>query len=215
MCENFLGCRPHWGLFKHIFTIRSQTVKKANSNDEKTHVIQMCGGLGVQKRKRSSFPPMTLPESVRGWQSTWFYCQDIATPGQSTGLPPFSFDRIQTPSSLKVTAAEKAETGMLVEKVVQLINQGVTGMDLLEVFLSRRIQPLQARDHSMWMYSGANNTARVHPEEVPAKTVAQWLRSITGNKDNPRGARRVDPFSDSNQPNKVRSLPPTTFVYIF
>ena len=23
MCENFLGCRPHWGLFKHIFTIRS------------------------------------------------------------------------------------------------------------------------------------------------------------------------------------------------
>ena len=23
MCENFLGCRPHWGLFKHIFTCRS------------------------------------------------------------------------------------------------------------------------------------------------------------------------------------------------
>ena len=73
-------------------------------------------------------------------------------------------------------------------------------MDLLEVFLSQRIQPLQARDHSMWMYSGAGDTARVHPEEVPAKTVAQWLRGITGNKDNPRGARRVDPFSNSNQP---------------
>ena len=25
LCENFLGCRPHWGLFKHIFTYRSQT----------------------------------------------------------------------------------------------------------------------------------------------------------------------------------------------
>ena len=124
---------------------------------------------------------MTLPESVRGWQSTWFYCQDIVTPGQSTGLPPFSFNRVQTPSSLKVTAAEKVETAMLVERVVQLINQGVTGMDLLEVFLSRRIQPLQARDHSMWMYSGAGDTARVHPEEVPAETVAQWQTSITGN----------------------------------
>ena len=33
MCENFLGCRPHWGLLKHIFTIRSQSVKKANSSD--------------------------------------------------------------------------------------------------------------------------------------------------------------------------------------
>ena len=85
---------------------------------------------------------MTLPESVRGWQSTWFYCQDLATLGQSTGLPHLTFDLVQTPSSLKVTVAESVETNMLVERVVQLINQGVTGMDLLEVFLSRRIQPL-------------------------------------------------------------------------
>ena len=28
LCENFLGCRPHWGLFKHIFTCRSQSVKR-------------------------------------------------------------------------------------------------------------------------------------------------------------------------------------------
>ena len=61
---------------------------------------------------------------------------------------------------------------MLVEKVVQLINEGVTGLDLLEVFLSRRIQPLQARDHPMWLYSGPEDTARVHPEEVPSETVA-------------------------------------------
>ena len=71
-------------------------------------------------------------------------------------------------------------------------------MDLLEMFLSRCIQPLQARNFSMWIYSVANDTAQVHPEEVSAKTVAQWLKSIIGNKDNPRGARRVDPFSDSN-----------------
>ena len=87
---------------------------------------------------------------------------------------------------------------MLVEKVVQLISEGVTGMDLLEVFLSRCIQPLQAHDHLMWLYSRSNDTARVHPEEVPAKTVAMWLKSITGNQDNPRGARRVIPFSDDN-----------------
>ena len=105
-----------------------------------------------------------------------------------------------------MTLAEKVEVSMLMERVVQLIHEGVTGTDLLEVFLSRRIQPLQARDHPMWMYSGVNDTARFHPEEVLAKTMAQWLRSITGNKDNPRGARRVDPFSASNQPDKVRPL---------
>ena len=79
---------------------------------------------------------MTLPESVRGWQSTWFYCQDLPAPGQSTGLPHFTFDRVLTPSPLKVTTDENVETKMLVEIVVQLINEGVTGLDLLEVFLS-------------------------------------------------------------------------------
>ena len=95
---------------------------------------------------------------------------------------------------------------MLVDRVVQLINDGVTGLDLLEVFLSRRIQPLQARDHPMWLYSGPDDTARVHPEEVSSETVALWLRSITGNQDNPRGSRRVIPFRDDNQPDKVCSL---------
>ena len=119
LCENFLGCRPHWGLFKHIFTFRSQTVKKANPNDERTQVIQM--------RSKSAFPAMTLPESVRGWQSTWFYCQDRSTPGQSTGLPPFTMSRVNKPSSLKVIPEEKAQVKMLMERVVQLIRDGVTG----------------------------------------------------------------------------------------
>jgi hypothetical protein len=183
-----LGCRPHWGLFKHIFTCRSQAVKKSNPSDERTHVIQMCGGLGIQMRGRSTFPAMTLPDSVRGWQSTWFYCKDQPTPGQSTGLPPFSMNRVQPPSTLKVNPEEKAEVNMLVERVVQLVRDGVTGMDLLEIFLSRRIQPLQARDHPMWMYSGIDDTTRIHPEEVTGEVVEQWLQGITGNKDNPRGS---------------------------
>ena len=103
---------------------------------------------------------------------------------------------------------------MLVDRVVQLINQGVTGMDLLEVFLSRRIQPLQARDHLMWMYSGANNTARVHPEEVSAKTVAGWLKNITGNKNNPREPRGSLPLVTTIHPTRFRLLPPTDFLCI-
>ena len=203
LCENFLGCRPHWGLFKHIFTCRSQTVKKASPNDERTQVIQMCGGLGVQMRSKSAFPAMTLPESVRGWQSTWFYCQDQSTPGQSTGLPPFSMSRVNKPSSLKVVPEEKAQVKMLMERVVQLIRDGVTGMDLLEVFLRRRIQPLQYRGHPMWLYSGTEDTTRVHPEEVDDVTLERWMTAITGNKDNPRGARRIPPLDQSYEPDKV------------
>ena len=79
------------------------------SSDEKTQVIQLCGGLAIQTRGTSCFPSITFPESVRGWQSTWFYCQDQATPGQSTGLPPFSLDQAEKPASLKVAPEERAQ----------------------------------------------------------------------------------------------------------
>ena len=69
-------------------------------------------------RSKSTFPAMTLPESVRGWQSTWFYCKDQPTPGQSAGLPPFSMARAEKPSALKVIPEEKAQVKVLVERVV-------------------------------------------------------------------------------------------------
>jgi hypothetical protein len=206
MCECFLGCPPHWGLFKHIFTIRSQSVKKAQSSDSRTNVIQLCGGLGLQKRTGSAFPALTFPDSVRGWQSTWFYCNDVASPNMSTGLPPFTLDRPTVPKSLIVTEEEKANVGILMNGVVNLIRGGVTGLDLLEVFLGRRIQPLQARDHPMWHYSGVDDTTRTDPEDVSEETVAQWLRSITGARDNPQGSKRVLPFSAENPPKVVSQV---------
>ena len=114
---------------------------------------------------------------------------------------------VERPSALKVIPKERAQVNVLVERVVQLVRDGVTGMDLLEVFLKRRIQPLQARDHPMWMYSGIEDSTRIHPEEVDEETVAQWLQGITGNKDNPRGSRRVPPFDHINEPDKVRLFP--------
>jgi hypothetical protein len=79
----------------------------------------------------------------------------------------------------------------------------VTGLDLLEVFLGRRIHPLQARDHPMWHYSGVDDTTRTHPEDVSEETVAQWLRGITGARDNPQGSKRILPFSAEHPPNVV------------
>ena len=103
-----------------------------------------------------------------------------------------------------MTPEEKAQVKVLVGRVVQLVCEGVTGMDLLEVFLRRRIQPLQARDHPMWLYSGLEDTTRIHPEEVTDKMLEGWLSSITGNKDNPQGARRIPPLDQSYEVDKVQ-----------
>ena len=103
-----------------------------------------------------------------------------------------------------MTPEEKAQVKVLVGRVVQLVRDGVTGMDSLEVFLRRRIQPLQARDHPMWMYSGLDDTTRIHPEEVDEATLEGWLSSITGNKDSPRGARRIPPLDQSYEVDQVQ-----------
>ena len=81
-------------------------------------------------------------------------------------------ERLHQPSSLTVAPEERGEVNLLVDQVVNFVREGVTGMDLLEVFLSRRIQPLKARDHPIWMYLGPGDTAQVHPEEVAKETVA-------------------------------------------
>ena len=65
----------------------------------------------------------------------------------------------------------------------------------------------------MWMYSGPEDTARVHPEEVAEQIVAQRLRIITGNKDNPTGSRRIRPFDADHEMEKVRSLLPSVSIF--
>ena len=80
---------------------------------------------------------------------------------------------------------EKAQVKVLAGRVVELVREGVTGMDLLEVFLRRRIQPLQARDHPMWLYLGLNDTTRVHPEEVKTRCWRGGCRASRGTKTTP------------------------------
>ena len=56
----------------------------------------------------------------------------------------------------------------------------------------------------MWMYSGTEDTTRIHLEEVDEATLERWLMAITGNKDNPRGARRIPPLDQSYKVDKVQ-----------
>ena len=45
----------------------------------------------------------------------------------------------------------------------------------------------------MWMYSGIEDSTRIHPEDVDEKMVVQWVQSIAGNKDNPGGPEEFYP----------------------
>ncbi|KAI4972675.1 hypothetical protein ZWY2020_003600 [Hordeum vulgare] len=144
-------------------------------------------GAGFQKKNRSIYPALQLSESVRNWQSTWFYCQDIACSNASTGLPPFSLDRPAPPKQLALSKAEKKDIQPLVEAFADVVRRGVTGMDLLEVFIGRRIQPLQARHHAMWHYAGPEDSTRTNvegilEEKVTSKAWTNWFSPVSSGK---------------------------------
>lgn len=49
----------------------------------------------------------------------------------------------------------------LAEKVTELTNKGLTLQQVMHVALSRGVQPLQARAHPMWQFTGKNDPTRV------------------------------------------------------
>lgn len=122
-------------------------------------------------------------------------------------MPPFSLDRPAPPKQLALTNAEKNDIQPLVDALVDVVRRGVTGIDLLEVFLDRRIQPLQARDHAMWHYTGPEDSTRTIVVGVTEEKVTSWVLQITGACENPRGSRRVGPFcADNPPPNQVSTI---------
>lgn len=153
LCENFLGCPAHWGLYKHLFTCRVMTVKRSTQSGKKMNVAQLCGGLGIQLRGKVCFSHMTFLDSVKGWQESWFYCQDIPVGEGQSGLSPYSSERVRPAPKRTVSKEEKVEVDILVIALVVLVQKGINGLDLLEVFFQRSIQPLQVRAYPMWKYT--------------------------------------------------------------
>lgn len=99
-CEVFLGIQPNWVLFKHIFYAKPQTVSK--------DVMQTCGGLGIQIKKSSGYFDMKWPDTMKGWQATWFYYVEPSTLADRL-LCLRIHRRPQTGWSLKLTRAEQTE----------------------------------------------------------------------------------------------------------
>ena len=55
----------------------------------------------------------------------------------------------------------------------------------------------------MWLYCGTDDETRINPEAVDDATLERWMAAVTGNKGNPRGARRIPPLDNSSIPDKV------------
>ena len=201
LCECFLGVHPHWGLWKRIFHIKRQLTKHSGE-------VVPCGGCGIQVRPDVHYFTFQFPDSVRNWRSRWFYAQDQRVGSQEVGLPPYSADAASKKPSWANTlaASEVEEANRLLERVEQLRKE-ITGVDLISTWVRRRVQPLQARVHPMWEYSGDEDLTRVGPE-VPTDTqIANHVQLLCKVRDDDTCSRQpsVEPFWMGHPPLRLVS----------
>jgi hypothetical protein len=115
-----------------------------------------------------------------GWRGSWFYMADKLAPSQARGLLPF--ENIAAKSCDSRTAVnDKSATPyvkLLAWQIAKLSVDGLTGIDTINYWISRRIQPLQHRDRLMHEYTGANDGMHCSDQELDPKVVEKRIRSL-------------------------------------
>ena len=175
LCECFLGVAPHWGLWKKLYYVK----RFPSSSSPYT-----IGGFAVCLRGGISFFNLEFKESIQGWRRKWFYVEDSKLAGQEFGIAPFSNSPLVKKRSwaYTCTATEEEEANTLLASVTKLVREKgkeLSGTAVYSLFLKRRIQPLQARAHPMWMYSGASDPTRSCKEELSEEQLLDTARRLS------------------------------------
>ena len=64
MCEAFLRIKPHFGLWLKTFNVKPKVVNGRQAE---------CGGAMVGKMPNVTWLEGSFVETIKGWQSGWFY----------------------------------------------------------------------------------------------------------------------------------------------
>ena len=84
VCEAFLRISPHFGLWLKIFSVKPKVVKGRQAE---------CGGPMVGKIANVTWLEGAFVETIKGWQSGWFYITEprdtnwVAAPKFRSGIP--------------------------------------------------------------------------------------------------------------------------------
>jgi hypothetical protein len=175
VCETFLRCEPHFGLWLKLFGIKP----KSSGSD-----LAECGGAMISKNQGATWFKGTFIETVKEWQKWWFYITEPLTPGQ-TEVPAFSAGPPKKLKSWKekgVTWGNPKEVETLIDRILWWSTTGkVEVADVINVMFNRRILPLQLRATPMWAQK---------PEDLDSITTffrstlaAMWTKLMKLSKD--------------------------------
>lgn len=129
----------------------------------KKGALQPCGGVNLQVRGEEEYPKIRLSTNVKGWRETFFYMREAA-PGNEIGIPLYQISPSR-PRNLQADPEPEdlQRVGELKSLLHALMNEGLTGLNLVTSWTRRRIAPLQTRPSLLCDYTGTDDPARTTP----------------------------------------------------
>ncbi|KAM0825400.1 hypothetical protein ACQ4PT_069590 [Festuca glaucescens] len=150
-----------------------------------------------------SFPKIPMVDSVKKWQTTFFYVKNENPAKDLLNLPEFS------PAPPAKTnwgncpkpADPAAEVNMLLEFLRTCVTRDrLTRADLLCTFISRRVLPLQRRAHKICYMSGRLDPTRTSKVQLSLEGVARRVNHISQAKLPDNWQWGMEPFSRNDPP---------------
>jgi hypothetical protein len=105
---------------------------------------------------------------------------DKATPSQTFGLRPFENIVVESRNSWKLVNDDSATpyVQLLAWRIAKISKDGLKGIDTINCWISRRIQPLQYRDRLMHEYTSAEDGMRCSEKDLDPKLIEKRICSV-------------------------------------
>ena len=148
--EAFLRIRTHFGLWLKTFNVKPKVVGGQQAE---------CGGAMVGKMANVLWLEGSFVETLKGWQSGWFYITEPRGPEWVAALefrsgPP---TRLTSWKETGLSWGKKGELTGLQTCVQTLVDKKLKLVNVVQVMLIRRILPCQQRAFNLWEFDPAQH----------------------------------------------------------
>ena len=150
VCEAFLCIQPHFGLWLKTFNVKPKVVGGRQAE---------CRGAMVGRMANVLWLEGSFVETIKGWQSGWFYITEprdpkwAAVPEFRSGFP----RRLTSWKETGLTWGVSEELTGLQTCVQKLVNKNLKLVNIVQVMLIRRILPCQQRAFKLWEFDPAQH----------------------------------------------------------
>jgi hypothetical protein len=138
------------------------------------------GSVSFIPRSRKSYPYIKPHDSAKGWWGSFFYQTDQAPPEKKYDLRSFVDGPATKQDSWGIMndSTMDAECQLCSRQISKLVFSGLTGVDTIHCWVSRRIQPLQYRPSLLCDYSGIDDPQRYTKEKLSFEEIECHIRNI-------------------------------------